>query len=60
MKAFEMPRMKVVHLIKEDIVSGSTICSMKVCNGYDCHDCPAQCDGVYHCNVFKCTTYAGD
>ena len=59
MKAFEMPSMKVVHLVKEEIVSGSTLCNSKVCQGYDCPDCPTQCEGIYHCDVFKCVTYEG-
>ncbi len=56
MKAFEMPRMKVVHLVKEDIVSGST-CNTNMCYGFDCDDCPTICTGTYHCEVFKCSTY---
>ena len=47
MKSFEMPRMTVVHLTKEDVVHTST------CTGFYCDDC-AECEGSYYCDLFEC------
>lgn len=53
MKAFEMPRMEVVHLMKEDIVRTS-ICNGFSCQSYRCDPC-VECDEeVYVCFAFIC------
>ncbi len=49
MKAFEMPRMEVVHLMREDIVRTSDWC-----NSHFCPDC-VECDGAFTCYKFWCT-----
>lgn len=58
MKRFEKPKMAIVHLSNEDInIITTSPCNDKLCHGYDCPDCPTQCDGIYHCEIFKCTHY---
>lgn len=57
MKKFENPSMTVIFLSGEDVVCSS--CNTQMCYEYDCYECPKQCNGVYHCDVFKCTTYEG-
>lgn len=57
MKKFEAPMMMMIRLPQEEVITTSGTCSQNICNGYDCPDCPTQCEGVYHCNVFKCKTY---
>ena len=59
MKRFTAPKMNVIELAGEDVLCASTICNDKVCSGYDCPDCPTQCEGIYHCNIFRCPTYQG-
>lgn len=57
MKKFESPSMSVIYLSGEDVICTSPTCDVNICNGYDCPDCPTQCEGIYHCEVFKCKTY---
>ncbi len=57
MKEFTAPRMSMIRLSNEDVVCASGGCDSKMCTGFDCPDCPTICEGVYHCDVFKCTTY---
>ncbi len=60
MKKFENPKLSVVELPEEDVISTSpVICPSQICHGFDCPDCPTICTGIYHCNTFKCTTYEG-
>ena len=47
MKSFEMPKMTVVRLTKEDIVRTS------LCSGFTCDEC-AKCEGSYYCDLFDC------
>jgi len=55
MKTFETPRMMVVRLTREDIIRTST------CYGFDCPDCPTECTGTYHCDIFDChSVYTGN
>ena len=56
MKKFRTPKISVVHLSKE-IITQASLCEANMCEGFDCYDCPTICTGVYHCNLFKCTTY---
>ena len=56
MKKFRMPQMSVVLLSGEEVIATSG-CETNMCMGFDCPDCPTQCDGIYHCEVFKCSTY---
>lgn len=51
MKAFELPRMEVVHLMKEDIVR--TSCRGFSCSSFQCDEC-AECQGTYNCWIFNC------
>ena len=58
MKKFGYPEMNVIHLSKEIITyDDSILCGEQVCYGFDCPDCPTICTGIYHCEIFKCTTY---
>ncbi len=61
MKAFEMPRMTVVHLIEEDIVSTSECTeSYGLCYNYHCDDC-GSCTGTFSCLTgFECHSYYGN
>lgn len=55
MKTFEIPKMTVIRLTREDIIRTST------CYGFDCPDCPTQCTGTYHCDIFDChSVYTGN
>ena len=57
MKTFGTPKMAVVHLTNEDVITSSIIgCDGKMCNGYICNTC-AECEGAYTCFSFKCTHY---
>ncbi len=56
MRTFNIPKMAVVHLSGEDVIRAS-LCDAKLCMGFDCPDCPTECTGIYHCDIFKCTTY---
>ena len=61
MKKFGAPKISVVRLSNENIITASgcetNMCLENVCMGYDCPDCPTECDGIYHCEVFKCGPY---
>ena len=57
MKKFNSPRMSLVYLSDDNVVYESYICSSQMCYGFDCPDCPMECSGTYHCEVFKCVTY---
>ena len=60
MKKFEAPVMMMVRLPMDDVIATSTPdCESQVCWGFDCPDCPTVCTGIYHCEMFKCTTYEG-
>ena len=58
MKRFTVPKMSVVELTGEDVLC-SSYCGDQFCEGYDCPDCPTECTGIYHCEIFKCTRYRG-
>lgn len=45
MKRFEVPKMKMVHLSRENVIYTST------CYGYQCDDC-GSCVGTYFCDIF--------
>ena len=56
MKKYEKPSMMLVQLQEEDVICESA-CQTNLCFGYDCPNCPTICTGIYHCEVFKCTSY---
>lgn len=55
MKVFEAPKMTLVHLANEGIITQSGGCSENMCYGYECDDC--SCTGYTGCYVQKCTGY---
>jgi len=56
MKVFEMPKMEVVRLMKEDIVRTST-CNDFTCPGtYTCNTC-VECTPTYGCLRFFCSVH---
>ena len=57
MKSFIKPKMSLIHLSNEDLITASGDCNTNYCEGYDCYDCPTECTAPYHCKVFKCVKY---
>ena len=55
MREFKKPKISVVRLAKEDVITGS-MCYGVTCHGYYCDDC-AECNGSYSCPVFLCKAY---
>lgn len=54
MRGFDAPRMKLVYLANEEIITAST-CSDKYCYGYTCNQCE---DEEWHCSaVTPCTAH---
>jgi len=59
MKKFEVPKITMVRLLKEDVVVTSPVCdsSYGVCDGYTCNDC-GSCSGTFGCLAgFDCYSY---
>ncbi len=56
MKKFETPVMTMIKLPQDNVIATSG-CETNMCFGFDCPDCPTQCTGIYHCEVFKCKSY---
>lgn len=56
MKQFAKPEMSLIQLTNDDLIITSG-CNTNTCFGYDCPDCPNECTGTYHCEVFKCKNY---
>ena len=57
MKGFIEPKMSLIHLSNEDLITASGDCNTQMCTNYDCYDCPTECESPYHCKVFKCVKY---
>lgn len=57
MKKFEVPKMTMVRLLKEDIVTSSSCAEYGFCDTYTCDNC-GTCSQAYNCLLaFECHSY---
>lgn len=55
MKTFGIPKMAVVHLANEDVIT-SSYCTVNLCEDYFCDDCQ-ECNGAFDCWSVNCKIY---